>query len=99
MEGTASGKTARSRPASGAPAFTSASNRPKSICKPKRKRMIACDFERVEVNADGIENELTRHHCDDKNDRGIDRGTQCGATPLQAGKRCRQTGKNCHVTD
>jgi len=59
----------------------------------------ACNFERVQVNADGVENELSRHHCDDKNDRGIGSSTQRGATPLRAGKRCRQPGKNCHVTD
>jgi len=51
------------------------------------------------VNADGIENDLPCHHCDDKNDRGIDRSTQRGATPLRAGKRCGQPGKNCHIAD
>jgi len=58
-----------------------------------------CTFERVQVNADRIENDLPRHHCHDKNDRGIHRSTQRGATPLRAGKGCRQPGKNCHVTD
>jgi hypothetical protein len=53
----------------------------------------------VQVNADGIENDLAGYHCDDKNDRGIDASAQRGATPLRAGKRCRQPGKNCHVTD
>ena len=48
----------------------------------------ACNFERVQVNADGIENDLPRHHCDDKNDRRIDRSPQSGATPLRAGKGC-----------
>jgi len=38
-------------------------------------------FERVQVNTDGIENDLPRHHCDDKNYRGIDGSTQRGATP------------------
>ena len=65
----------------------------------EEKNDPACNFERVQVNADGVENDLSRHDCHDKNDRGIDRSTQRGATSLRAGKGCRQSGKNCHVTD
>lgn len=64
----------------------------------QEKNDPACNFERVQVNADGIEDELSRHHCDDKNNCGIDRSTQRGAAPFCAGQRCRQAGKNCHVT-
>jgi hypothetical protein len=53
----------------------------------------------VQVNADRVENDLPRDDRDDKNDCGIDRSSQRGATPLRAGKECRQPSKNCHVTD
>jgi hypothetical protein len=98
MEGTASGNTARSRPGSGAPGFAFHSSE-EHLQTEKEQDDPACNFERVQVNADGIENDLPGHHCHDKNDRGINRSTQRGATPLRAGKRCRQSGKNCHVTD
>ncbi len=98
MEGTASGNTARSRPGSGAPAFSIHSSE-EHLQTEEEKDDPTCNFERAQVNADGIENDLSRHHCDDKNDRGIDRSTQRGATPLRAGKRCGQPGKNCHIAD
>jgi hypothetical protein len=87
MEGTASGKTARSRPRLGRSGFRIHSSE-EHLQTEQEKNDPACNFERVQVNADGIENDLSRHHCDDKNDRGIDRSTQRGATPLRAGKGC-----------
>jgi hypothetical protein len=53
--------------------------RPKSNLQTEQeKNDSACNFERAQVNADGIENDLSRHNCDDKNYRSIDRSTQRG---------------------
>ena len=84
IEGIASGKTARL----GRSRFRIQLSEEHLQTK-QEKDDPACNFERVQVNANGIENELPRHHCDDKNARSIKAGTQRGATPLRAAKRRR----------
>jgi len=47
----------------------------------QEKNDFTCNFERAQVNADGIENDLSRHHYGDKNDRSTQRGIGIDVSP------------------
>jgi hypothetical protein len=56
-------------------------------------------FERVQVNADRVENDLTDGHGSHEDDSGVNHGTQCRQMPLFRCERSGQPGEKRHIPD